>query len=219
MKDYSKLSRFTEETFTHFQLRMLAYRWLWQHGFRAFASYVNLEPYGLIDVVGIKESEIAIIDIVETHKEIYERSKDVGDLNQQKRILVNAIVERISTQIDIDLTNDIIIQSNMKVLTEINSRIQQESLYWRMLNTVIVANKHYTLFLTEHEPTRKLKGWGYIRCHYSEKAGDYKPYTIQEAEPLQTSILINRHTIESSMLRAVSNEIMNTIPENIFTAM
>ena len=215
MKNYSKIQRFKKESIKHRQLRYIAYKWLWQHGYRAFASFINIEPYGIVDVVACKSNELIIIDVIDSFKEFKKKSLDIDSLEHDKRMALDSIINRINPLPDLDMTNDVFVQSNINIISTLSKQIEEDSLYWRMKNTFVIANKYYSIYPEECEILKKINGWGHIRVSISNKTNDLKPYTIQESDSYIISELISKENITSSMLRSSSNELSLFLPKNI----
>lgn len=214
-KDYSKIAKFEKESYTHKHMRAIAYKWLWHHGYRAFASFVEVEPYGIIDVVGFKENEITVIDIINTWKEMQDKSKDIAKLEEAKQELTAQIVKfTMNINYREDINNIPELKSGLKVLSDLNNLLEDGGKFWVMINSLNIANKHYCMFLNDSQPVTKINGWGYIKCNVSKKSLDYKTYVIQEADFKNISTDFIIENITNKMLRSASTEMFYNLPQN-----
>lgn len=212
---YLKIKRFEKESTTHQQIRRCAYRWLWDRGFRAFGSFVDIKPYGIIDIVAVKSNNITIIDIVESISEILDKSKRPKELKQEQQDVVEKIIE-VSKNINTSsILNNPEIQSYLNIIEKYNDLLKDSNLYWRMIDGLHIANDHYCFHLPEHEPTQKIESWGYVRVGIGTKKQDFKTYTLKKSE----SVIINNikplFNIEQRILRSVTTELYHSLPQNI----
>lgn len=201
-KFYNKLIRFRSETEQHCELRRKAYRWLWSHGYRSIASYINIEPYGLIDVIGIKKGKICIIDCIESFSEVEEKSKDIDSLQKTKEEILLKIREKAQNIIENNIENlfgDEYLRKLIIELKEINKSIDESALYWRMTKTLSIAHLHYAFYEESCSPISFADDWGYIQ------ATKDRLYQYKKANLIIPQYIIT--DIQNKMLISLTNEI------------
>lgn len=219
LKKYSKVYKFQHESDEHAKLRLAAYKWLWNKGFRAFASFIEVNPYGLIDIIAIKENEVWLIDCETDSTVISNRSRDIDQLEKDQ---IQQIEELVRLFKDINLQEDISknedIQRNLTVLKNINMMLGDDNLYSRLVSGILIANHHWLFFPDYIKNVPKVKNWGHVRCGVSEKSRDYRPYITIQSERLEREDIITVKELESKMVRSLSHEMHCIIPDNIFLA-
>jgi Holliday junction resolvase-like predicted endonuclease len=218
LKRYSKLFKFENESEEHLKLRFIAYRWLWNRGYRAFASFVDISPFGLIDIVAIKKDEICIIDCETNIENILNKSRDVDQLTEEKIDQIEKLVKLIgSINTDENIFQNEDIQKNINILKNINMMLGDDNLYFRLTNKIIIANTNWVFY--PHYISGRIKyvdKCGYVECIISNKTQDYRPCVVKQASLLENENLISMRELESKMLRSLSNELYSMIPDNIF---
>ena len=213
-----KIIQFKNETKEHAQLRHVAYRWLWYQGYRRFASFVHMPPYGLMDVVGVKKKSICIVDCSEDMQEFLEKAKNLTQLDDKRQALVQRLVG-IAIKLEGDLIGSDEFRFNLKTLQELNGQFEKgQLLYWRMVHGLHVADYHYALcpasITARNIDTFLPEPWGYITGNISLKTFDYKTYVTRRATQLLAHT--DHDVLTRKLAVAAANEIYYNIPDNIF---
>jgi len=216
MASLHKLKQIRNETTVHFMMRAAAVKFLWRLGYRAIASNVLSPPYGVFDIVAVKDTgELFLIDCVENLDEFLEKNSNGQDISKE----LAEVYEKFHS---LALTfgkkmNPFERHFLLETLSSYSNELKNNTLYWRMTDQFPISD-YLAVFIYDERKKKDIESLdkvGIYRCEFDFKYGI--KIEQKKAPEFLRGLYDEQYVVDMQkrMLRSLTAEKFSNITKNI----